>query len=348
MKILFAAPITYDRITLFISDYFSGLARASIRAGHDVRVVKTTENMYNPFIPRKLTNAYTAFRNRFKAVVDFPHDILLGTQLLREVEYFKPDLVIMHFIDTTYLDFFVKKIRQNGTKVLFWLGVHPDYVSEGIRRVLQEVGTVLYYDPEYTSFFKNELGINHISRLPLACEIEKFDRIHVDSHNSMKDRVDICFVGFIDKYREEILHALTEFKLGIWSWNFNGLDSNLKPFYKGAASGDAMIEIFKSSKIVVNAHRLFEKSGGNYRLFEICGASAFQLVDCRPGLAEYFVDGKEIVTFSSLDDLRQKVIYYLENDIERQRIAIAGYQRVCRDHTFANRMKKIIDIAREH
>lgn len=347
MRILFAAPVTYDRITFFVSDYFSGLARAAVKQGHTVRLARTTENIYNPLIPKRWTNPYNVFRNRLKPIVDFPHDMLMGTQILREVDAFKPDFVVLHVFDTSYLSFFIKKIRQRNVKVLFWLGVHPSQTSRELQRLLEDVSCVLYYDSQYASYYQEQLGVHHIRRLPLGCEIERFDAIQLDTSKSSVSSVDICFVGLFDNYREQFLKELSSFNLGIWSWNIGDFDTPLKKFDKGVVFGEDMIRVFKSAKIVVNLHREFEMSGGNYRLFEICGAGAFQLVDEKSGISEYFVDDKELVTFTSKEDLHQKVRYFLEHDSERERIAEAGHRRVCEEHTLMHRMRKIVEIAGE-
>jgi spore maturation protein CgeB len=41
-----------------------------------------------------------------------------------------------------------------------------------------------------------------------------------------------------------------------------------------------------------------------------------------------------------VDDLIDKIRYYLAHDTERQRIAMNGYRRVMRDHRFRDRMRQ--------
>ena len=66
-----------------------------------------------------------------------------------------------------------------------------------------------------------------------------------------------------------------------------------------------------------------------------------------PGLEKLFEIGKEIVVYSSIEELDQKVRYYLENDSEREKIAKAGYNRSSKDHIFDKRCEKIIEIIKE-
>jgi len=100
---------------------------------------------------------------------------------------------------------------------------------------------------------------------------------------------------------------------------------------------------FRSAKIALNNLHPGEIWGANKRLFEIAGVGAFQMVDWRPGLEVLFEDGKEIVSFSSMDDLRAKISHYLKRPDERKAIAEAGMRRAHRDHTYAIRIRQLLD-----
>ena len=58
-------------------------------------------------------------------------------------------------------------------------------------------------------------------------------------------------------------------------------------------------------------------------------------------LEDYYVIGKEIVCFTDTDSLVKKIRHYLSNDSERQSIAMAGYERTIRTHTYQQRFKEI-------
>lgn len=84
------------------------------------------------------------------------------------------------------------------------------------------------------------------------------------------------------------------------------------------------------------------------RLFQAVGAGAMALNDYCPELEDLFEIGKEIVTFrfDDLAELREKLAWYASHDAERERIAIAGYRRGRRQHTFAARIRQILDVVR--
>ncbi len=83
-----------------------------------------------------------------------------------------------------------------------------------------------------------------------------------------------------------------------------------------------MLHCCSGAKIVVNPHANFMRYGGNMRLFEACGAGAFQIADDRPGVQEWFTVGEHLVTYGNLEQLRQRVRYYLDNEDERKQIAL--------------------------
>ncbi|MCP4040227.1 MAG: glycosyltransferase family 1 protein, partial [bacterium] len=58
-------------------------------------------------------------------------------------------------------------------------------------------------------------------------------------------------------------------------------------------------------------------------------------------------DGREIVTYTGIDDCLEKVEYLLEHDAERGAIANAGRTRTLSQHTVRNRAKVINEVIQE-
>lgn len=108
--------------------------------------------------------------------------------------------------------------------------------------------------------------------------------------------------------------------------------------------GEDMVKAINSYKIHLNCNIANDI---NYRTFETTGCGTFLLTNYTPGLEKLFDIGKEIVIYENLEDLDQKVKYYLENEKEREEIALAGYNRSKNDHTYYERAKKIIEIINE-
>lgn len=79
----------------------------------------------------------------------------------------------------------------------------------------------------------------------------------------------------------------------------------------------------------------------NLRTFEINMSGNFQLLQFTPCIEEYFEIDNEIVCWKNKKELFDKILYFLENTDEREKIAKRGYQRALKDHTWSNRFEKI-------
>ena len=131
-------------------------------------------------------------------------------------------------------------------------------------------------------------------------------------------------VGFCGNDRPEI-HYLDKFKIR-------------KDLF---VIGDDMVNAINSYKIHFNKNIADDI---NYRTFETTGCGTFLITNYTPGLEKLFDIGKEIVVYNDLNDLDNKVKYYLENEEEREKIANAGYERSKTDHTYYERAKTLVDI----
>lgn len=91
---------------------------------------------------------------------------------------------------------------------------------------------------------------------------------------------------------------------------------------------DEMPKVFKLSKINLNISLKCIQSGIPLRALDILGCGGFLLTNYQPEIAEYFVDGEEVVMYTSLQDAVEKCAYYLEHEEERMRIAENGFKKV--------------------
>lgn len=81
------------------------------------------------------------------------------------------------------------------------------------------------------------------------------------------------------------------------------------------------------------------------RTFEVPGAGGFLLTEWADDLDRYYTPGREIVVFHTLDELADKIRYYLTYPAERDAIAWAGYERTRAEHTYDQRLTEVLDFA---
>lgn len=108
---------------------------------------------------------------------------------------------------------------------------------------------------------------------------------------------------------------------------------------------EQMPQVFNKTKINLNFTLRSIKSGIPLRALDIMGAGGFLLSNYQNELAQNFENGVEMVCFDGKDDLIEKVRYYLENDNERENIALKGYEKVKREYSYEVLLGNIFEIA---
>lgn len=156
---------------------------------------------------------------------------------------------------------------------------------------------------------------------------------------------DITTAGNMHSWRVACYNHLTDYNVKLWGnppplWLPTGAVANM---YQGrGVYNKDKVQAFRGAKIVVNHLHYGEIWGVNVRCFEAAGAGAFQMLDWRPGLENLFVDGKEIITFTSMADLKRKIDYWLPRQAERHAIGKAGQRRAYAEHTYHHRLELLL------
>ncbi|MDI6785870.1 MAG: glycosyltransferase [bacterium] len=150
-------------------------------------------------------------------------------------------------------------------------------------------------------------------------------------------KYDVSFVGQPHGDRPKIIKNLIKYRINVECFGFG--------WPKGRVSTYEMIKIFNQSKINLN---LSNASRGQInqikgRDFEIPGCGSFMITGFNEALKEFFEIGKEVVVYTDIEDLIEKIRYFLKNDEERERIKEEGYRRVLKEHTYENRFEKIFE-----
>jgi spore maturation protein CgeB len=110
-------------------------------------------------------------------------------------------------------------------------------------------------------------------------------------------------------------------------------------------SFEEMVWEYKRSKICLNFSRCSVGSQNQMkaRLFEVVASKSLLVSERVPNLESYFLEDKEIVLFSSAEELHQKVKFLLDNETHLNKITEAGYNRYIDDHTSKVRLQKVIE-----
>ena len=99
--------------------------------------------------------------------------------------------------------------------------------------------------------------------------------------------------------------------------------------------------IFSQSRINLNISLKTIRTGIPLRVIDVLGCGGFVLSNYQEELMEYFNVGEELIIYDNIEDLFYKTKYYLKHEDERKKLALAGFQRVKRDSTFRERLRKM-------
>jgi spore maturation protein CgeB len=219
---------------------------------------------------------------------------------------------------------------------------------------------VLYHSPAYSPDLDmaeklRYCGAKRFDFWPMAAFDVMLDPDCTEDELFSRNRdIDVIFVGAL--HRDKIpllaqlkralgprlrLHGLTNWKRTAYFNVKGGFPSWVTPI-----ATEEYGPLYRRAKIGINIHNRGDYTVGNYRLFDLPGNGVMQISDGGEYLDRFFRVGEEIIPHFGIDDLVDKVRYYLKNDEEREQISRSGYRRVMRDHRLAHRMKELGEIAR--
>lgn len=118
------------------------------------------------------------------------------------------------------------------------------------------------------------------------------------------------------------------------------------PFLKTHPSVDyfqEMPQVFSDSAINLNMTIPNIKTGIPLRVWDILGCGGFLLSNYQVEFDHYFQGGHHMDVFEEKEELVDKVQFYGTHETLRQKIAKNGYDLVCREHTYALRIEKLLE-----
>jgi spore maturation protein CgeB len=275
-----------------------------------------------------------------------PDYVARNAALMQRARSFKPDVLWMVGDNTVIYAETIATIKQEtGCTVIYASGTSPIVFSHAIERAAARLYDLVLVNDYYHGIQWLELGAKQMECLPIAaCDPSFHHPYALSVDEQLRYRCDIAFVGTLVPnalYSERVkaLEALRDFDLGIWS--VHDVPASLKKYVRGDALGEDMLRILSAAKLTINTHGDFMRYGGNMRLFEAAGVGTLQLADDLPGNRQWFTPGETIVLYSSMNDLRAKAAYYLEQEGERTTIAQQARAHVYTHHTYKQRVDQL-------
>lgn len=106
-----------------------------------------------------------------------------------------------------------------------------------------------------------------------------------------------------------------------------------------------MPKIFRLSRLNLNPTLKSIPSGIPLRALDILGCGGVLFSNYQPELAEYFVDGEDVIMYESLEDALDKADYYLHHDELLQVIARNGYEKAITHFSYPDKISYMLKTA---
>jgi len=262
---------------------------------------------------------------------------------------FRPDIVLV-LAQAPLRSLSLGTLREQGIATAFWFV--EDFRLMGYwKRVADKFDYFFAIQEGGFLDMLREAGAPRPAFLPMAASPEIHRKMVLDAKDLAEFGSDVSFVGAGYYNRRQLFKGLVDLDFRIWGNDWEK-SPELWPFLQreGArVSTEDSVKVFNASRININLHSSSCHEGVNPngdfvnpRTFEIAACGAFQLVDPRSGLSDFFRIGEEIVCFESLTDLRSKISRYMKDPEERKAIAERGMLRVQMEHTYERRMEEMI------
>ncbi|MEM7102354.1 MAG: glycosyltransferase [Bacteroidota bacterium] len=162
-------------------------------------------------------------------------------------------------------------------------------------------------------------------------------------------RYDLTFVGSGDNERyhwikqivKESKASKTDFNISIFGNNWPKIPG-VEIFTH--VDGLDFLERISYSRVNLNILRKQNKGSNNMRTFEIPAAGGFMLHEYSNEAITIFDQNKEAVYFKNPGEVVEQTKYYLENEFERKKIAMAGFKKAINfPQTYEARIQKILE-----
>jgi len=325
------------------NDY--AFVRAFRRAGHSVKSVRP-EIYAPPWEAKSLRIAYRLLQNRLAKE--------FNQQIFNQAQHFKPDFF---FVFKGHLIFprTISRLKHLGVVCIQF---YPDvsFYNHGryLPKTIDKYDWVFSTKPEHVQDLAQQFNYNNASFLHHAFNPE----IHKPFLLTDRDRVqydcDVSFIGNHSEGKEKTLRALIEARpalnLKIWGnqkWH-NASPIVAQKFGGMRVEGIEYAKAIYSSKINLGLLLETVPSAGRgdsitARTFEIPACGGFMLHQRTDTVMHYFEEEKEIACFGDVDELVQKVDYYLAHEKERKILAKMARNRSLKsDYSVDNHMQCIL------
>lgn len=316
--------------------YGASLGAALRRAGHQVRVhpydlfsslADKTRNKVLYELPERLGRPGGDARRRQALTRE-------AVAVLRET---RPDVVLVIRGDLLATEFWHEAWAQ-GSRVVLWLYDELRRMSHD-QETLRGVDTLITYSPQDAAALTSQGITTH-------CIANAFDET---VPFTAEDHGAVLFVGARYPNREAAMLSLHRAEVPVLavgrSWSSHPFD-RIRTWELHRPDLPAMRDVprdrayglMAGAPASLNVHT--DQDGFTMRTFEASGAGGVQLID-RPDVAEFYEPGKEILVYTSPEEMLDLARRAVTERVWGRTIGEAGRRRTLAHHTFTHRVREL-------
>lgn len=266
------------------------------------------------------------------------------SEIIKKLSLYHYDWLFITGSRTQSADFF--RYVSEINKVFLWDNDSIDYQDR--RKIWEQlvsfpqiiVLTTLYTANELIKMGGNAHWFPHF-----------YDEHYYSSQNERLDLskpiYDVCFIGnaYGSQKRIDWCNILQSKYKVIFRGNIPGICNN-------SVFAKDMVDLYKQSKIAIDIKReqgFYGTIETSDRFFRAIGSGVFYLTYEIPGMKE-FLDNQDCCDFypDTIESLCEKIDFYLENEKERERIALSGQQYILQNHSLKIRVKQYLELMKNY
>jgi len=284
------------------------------------------------------------FEKTVSAIVDLHYQRYNFRKIREAIHREKYDIVLVIRGDNITAEM-IREIKNDNPECLtaIWFlddplisWSNPPQILQTSLSAMPEYDVICSFDDYYLPQLHSHLG-KKVMHLPLA-----YDEKDFYPQPEVEKRYAAGIVGVAMPKRLEVLRAVDGVKVFGPGW-----PADMDIGKNGVLNGAEVKRTYNETRINLNITHQQSIWDYNNKLFEITGSGGFLITEYKKNLEKHFVIGKEIESFASVEELREKINYYLQRPEKVAMIAAAAQRRALRDHTYGARMSYFIDQLRD-
>lgn len=264
----------------------------------------------------------------------------LRAHVLEEAKRLKPDLIFCHIQTQEPLDLFTfRDLQAIGNVINYTFDARNEDKMQWMYEIAPYISLTVFASMDDVDCCKSK-NINNVVHSHSSCDM--------DFYFPPKTRFfakDIVFIGNnyvgtnlnfpLAQERQDMIARLHE----TYGEKFTcyGLGQKDQMIYPPVES-----DVYRHTAIAIAHNNLSLPGYTSDRLWRIMASGAFCLTKYYPGIQNDFVRGHHLDWFSDLDEMIEKIDYYLAHKTERLEISERGCIFVRAHHRWEDRLRKII------